>query len=1251
MADNKDVKRGIVLYLDGKEVKNNAVSIKAEMKKVRQEIENCTIGSEEYVAATKKYQQLNAILADHKNKLKGINDQLKDNKVKSVEAQKATKNWLQWGIDKFNAYSVAIVGAAAALTGVTMKLMAFKKLGREKQESQANLKALTGLDDDSISWLTKQAEILSTTMDNTGLRVRKSSKEILDAYMLVGSAKPELLKDKEALNDVTIEAMRLAEAAKMNLKDAVDGLTLALNQYGHGADKAARYVNVLAAGSKAGAAGVEAQTASIIKSGVAASTAKVPIEQLVGSIETLAEKGIKGEVAGTGLKTFFLKLEGGAKECRPSVVGLQQALENLQAKNMSAAEMQKMFGLEAYTVAQAMISGAESVKKYTEAVTDTNVAAEQAAINSDTDAAKLDQLKNKMNETGIILANRLSPFFSHFTNLTAKFVQTMPAMIDFLQKYGVQMSILAASIYLYNVRLKIASALMAAYKTVVELSTVSMNAYRRCMVLTKDAVVGCSMATQRLGLTLRNQNIITKTFVATSQLLRAAWYLVTLQFASAKNALKAFNVTMAQSGWGMAILAIGAATAAIYTYREKVKEANEAKRAERERLRESMKDYHEAYAKLKALNKIVEDETVSLKERKKALEEIKKMVPEYHAELTTEGELINDNKIALDNYLDSLKKATLFKANKDRLADLYQTQQDLQEQRDDKYQEWRDVKTNNILGGRYSKANSWGYSMVVKLQDALKLSKESQLKGDLDELDEQLNNTAKEIKAIEDKVGKLSDFEEPKEHDFTDGDGDGDDGGDSGIDPDEEEQKKRVKKALQDIETEANRKLAELKQQYIDGEIKSEEEYSQKAEQIEMERLKKSLEVAGLEPEERNKLANKVQDIYVKAKKQLLEWLDENNSEYADSYENQLRLLQDAKLKEKAILDNAHSLGLLDEEAYGSALLKLDEKYLSEQAELLSKEAEKDKAVRKQRLDDALLDLRENRAEGLLTDEVYNEKVREATLNFYDELLADTRLNDEQLREIERQRREYIIQSEEETASTIIEKRKQMFDAMRSLAEALGEDLANFITDSEISLSGFFKNMLKTILDSIEKMLTAYIAQKTIQNVAMLGIGGIAKAAMEIALMKAAFQTAKAAIGGFESGGYTGYGAHDEPAGIVHKGEFVANRFALANPAVRSVLDLIDGAQRSGSVQNLSREDISVAAGGIIAPPYVPSAASTQQNVIVNPPENAALIDLLQTMKERFKEPLVAETYATGKGGTMEAQRLVNQMENNASRR
>ena len=78
------------------------------------------------------------------------------------------------------------------------------------------------------------------------------------------------------------------------------------------------------------------------------------------------------------------------------------------------------------------------------------------------------------------------------------------------------------------------------------------------------------------------------------------------------------------------------------------------------------------------------------------------------------------------------------------------------------------------------------------------------------------------------------------------------------------------------------------------------------------------------------------------------------------------------------------------------------------------------------------------------------------------------------------------------------------------------------------------------------------------KDITLHGLVGIAKASAKIVLITAAFETAKGILGGFYTGGYTGGGDWDEPKGVVHSNEFVANRFAVANPAVRPVLDLID---------------------------------------------------------------------------------------------
>ncbi len=1234
----KEVRGGVVMYLDGRAVESNAKAIQAEMRKVKKEIDACTIGSDEYVQKTKQYRQLNAILQEHKGKLREVNTQITQNNT-------AQKNWLQWGISKFNEYSVAILGVAAALTGVTMKLQEFRKKGREKEESQANLKALTGLDDGSIQWLTHKAEELSTTMDETGLRIRQSSREILDAYTLVGSAKPELLNDKEALNGVTVEAIRLANAAKMELKPAADGLTLAMNQYGAAANEASRYTNALAAGSKFGSAGVEDQTEAIVKSGVAASVANVKIENLVGSIETLAERGIKGKIAGTGLKTFFLKLEGMADDVRPSVVGLQQALENLQDKQLSASEMQKMFGLEAYTVAQAMISGAEKVKYYTEAVTGTNTATEQAAINSETSAAKLDQLKNKMNETGMVLAERLSPFFNHFVNLTSKFVQIMPGLLDWLERYGVQFAVLAASIYLYNVRMKIAAALTTAWNTVTKVATAVTTAYRTAMVLTNEAIAGCSIATTRLGLALRNQNLLIKASTAATALLKAAWYALTFQFNASANALKAFRVAMASTGIGVFILLAGAAAAAIYEYHQKVKAAGDALKEKHRQEKEAMKDYSDAYAKLTALKKILEDETVSLNQRKKALEEIRSIVPGYHADLTKEGKLINNNTAALDEYLERLRKVTLFKANQDKLVELYKQKQELEDEYQKASEEyWNTRQTNTLQGTR----NTAGQRFVQGVSKLFGLSKEANEHEEMVDLEKKLRKVEHDIDGLESKVGKLSDFEEPAEPTAPpSGDGDDGDGGGGSSSSGKVESAQKENQALNAITAEYLEKENALRQQYASDVTMTQAEFNRRMEALELERLEKSMQVAGLEPKEREELQKKVLDIYVNAKERFTSYLESIRDEELKGYALELANLKDAEAKEIAALDDAYAHKLMSEEEYQAMLADIRQRYAKKQ-------------------EDAWTNSDEYKQSKSLMSELYSrDKVNENALNamsgnldavsYYKSIIEQINDATQQLSVMDPNSEEYkSLKSNLDGMYDMLEESGlNVTELAQDIGAALGQGLAGAVRGEADDVKEAFKSLLKVMIDAIEKMMLAAISKKTIEAVSDGGPIGLLKAAPEIALITAAFESIKGLLDGWQSGGYTGYGAPDAPAGIVHRNEFVANRYALANPDIKPVLDLLDVAQRNGNVQNLTADDIAAVSGG-----RGRRYDETPRQVININNDNKELEKVLNRVEstmtdaaEAYRRPSVAKCYLKGPGGINDEQELLQRMERNARRK
>ncbi len=336
--------------------------------------------------------------------------------------------------DGINKYAGIAAGIIATITGVTFALNKMREERDKLEDTGADVKALTGLNDEDMGYLIHQSKTLSTTMTKEGIRIRSGANDILEAYKVVGGAKADLLENKEALAEVTKQTLILATASKMDMKEAAEAGILSMNQYGAAAEEASRYVNVLAAGSSAGAAEVNNIVNSVVKAGVSAASANIPIEQLVGSIEVLAERGIKDEIAGTGLKRFFLTLQTGADETNPKVVGLINALEELKKKNLSASEVKDMFGEQGYNVATVMIDSIEKVKELTAAVTDTTVAIEQAQIVSDTAAAKRAQSTNQLKLMGVELIETLNPAILRVMNSTVNWTRTFIDVVGWITR-------------------------------------------------------------------------------------------------------------------------------------------------------------------------------------------------------------------------------------------------------------------------------------------------------------------------------------------------------------------------------------------------------------------------------------------------------------------------------------------------------------------------------------------------------------------------------------------------------------------------------------------------------------------------------------------------------------------------------------------------------------------------------------------------------------------------------------------------
>lgn len=299
----------------------------------------------------------------------------------SISSFANTSKGIVSGLTKFGGYAAAFVGISTSIHAAVTANMEFEK-------SLSSLRALTGVTADELNYF--RAEAIRMAMDST-----QSATQMVEAYKLIGSQMPELLKNKSALTATAEAAVTLAEAAELDVPTAAKALTGSLNQMGQSSVHAAEYINILAAASQQGSADIPYLNKAIENAGGTASSVGIKFNDLVAAIEAIAPRITDAGSAGTNLRNIFLTLESSAdRQLRPSVVGLSRALENLSAKNMDATELTKMFGKESVTAAIAILQERDAFEQLRTGITNTNTAYEQAQINNDNLAGSVGKLQS-----------------------------------------------------------------------------------------------------------------------------------------------------------------------------------------------------------------------------------------------------------------------------------------------------------------------------------------------------------------------------------------------------------------------------------------------------------------------------------------------------------------------------------------------------------------------------------------------------------------------------------------------------------------------------------------------------------------------------------------------------------------------------------------------------------------------------------------------------------------------------------------
>ncbi len=585
-----------------------------------------------------------------------------DIEMRKVRAEmRGTQSMTSRMVNGFNKYFMLLGTFTASVVGIVFNMRKAVDVANDYAESIANLSALTGLVGKDLDWLSERAQAFSGSITKDGIRITTLAKDIVDGMTIMGSARPELLKDKEALAQVTEQALILAAAAKIEMIPAIDAVAASMNQFQLPATESNRIINAIAAGSLAGSAEINHITESLANSGTVAAESNMTLEDTVAIYETLAERQLKGAEAGTQFRSSLISMKAAGLGYVSGIFNMRDAIVELKARIDSKNTAQekdnvliKIFGKRNITVGTILANNIDKYDQYKKAVTGTNVATEQAIINTSHNKAKLEAARAELNEQVIVLGQKLAPALTFSTSSFSYMVKAVMTSIKFFNEHKRTIITLSAAIATYVVAVKIATNLDRIHYGYLVAKT----------ALTKVYNVGVGIMTGKIKM-----------------------------------------VTIAQKLWNLAqkanpvILITGillAAGSALVIYTRRLSNAEKAQRDLNDVEVEASKNIASQKVELESLLKIARDEKRSKEDRIAAVKKLNEISPEYLGNITLEKINTEEATTALENHTNALEKQARVQAAKEKLIELQKELIELQDEGAGANLKWYQLVWNGV---------------------------------------------------------------------------------------------------------------------------------------------------------------------------------------------------------------------------------------------------------------------------------------------------------------------------------------------------------------------------------------------------------------------------------------------------------------------------------------------------------------------------------------------------------------------------
>lgn len=560
----------------------------------------------------------------------------------------------------------AITQIISGISGLTMTVRKSVQSFADMEEEMADVRKFTGLADEKVRELNEDLKKMDTRTGRDQLnqlagsagRLGKQSKkdimEFVEGADMINVALGEDLGDG-AVEKIGKLAMAFGEDKDKGLKKAMLSTGSAINELVQNSSAQAGYLvkftaRVAGFGKQLGLTQAQimgfgtVMDENLLKDEMAATA----FGNMLTKMQTDTEKFAK--IAGMNVKEFTDLLN---KDANAAVLALADSLKRADPQNMmKMLDDMGLDGSRAVGVLSTLADKIDDVRKHQERAKEayekgTSVL-DEFNIKNNTVQAHLDKCRKKFKEMSVELGERLLPVVQYTITGASALAKTLSVLTGFVYDHWKGIAVLTGYV--------------AALTVVWNAHTIAVKA--------SNVVETISIALKKGHAFI--VNTLKQAFVA----LRIVIAAVTANHVKLNSAMVDMKRLQMTNVWTALITVVLTAVVAIYgaytawqKHREAVKSSiQEIKnmRAQQQLERDLNKKVSESIAeqktKVEQLSRVIHSNAYSIEERRSAIKTLQSIIPDYHAAISKEGELYNDNSTAIKQYIQDLSDAALAEA-------------------------------------------------------------------------------------------------------------------------------------------------------------------------------------------------------------------------------------------------------------------------------------------------------------------------------------------------------------------------------------------------------------------------------------------------------------------------------------------------------------------------------------------------------------------------------------------------------------